>query len=88
MKLKYYLSKRIIDIGKLERGAPLSMDALTEDPNVFGKLARWFSDDQRELDPTALNKEFHSSTKILLDDEKILMTQRRINIYQSPCHDH
>jgi hypothetical protein len=73
MKLKYYLSKRIIEISKLERGAPISMDALTEDPNIFGKLARLFSDDQRELDPMALNKEFHSSTKILLDDEKVLM---------------
>jgi len=84
MKLKYYLSKRIIDIGKLERGAPISMDALTEDPDISGKLARWFSDDQRELDPTALNKEFHSSTKILLDDEKILMAfkgRRDVSIF-------
>jgi len=75
-KLKYYLSRRIIDISKLERGAPIPMNALTEaqpDPQGFERLAQWLGGDQRELDPTELDNEFHTTTKILLDDEKILM---------------
>ena len=75
-KIKYYLSRRIIDISNLERGAPVPMDALTEaqpDPHGFERLVEWLVGDQRELDPTELDTEFHTTTKILLDDEKILM---------------
>jgi len=76
LKLKYYLSRRIVDINKLERGAPVPMDALTGDAptsSTTAQLFQWLSNDQRELDPTELNKEFHSNTKILLDGESILM---------------
>jgi hypothetical protein len=75
-KLKHYLSMRIMDISKLERGAPISMDALTyaqPDPKGFERLAQWLGENQRELDPKELNTEFHTSTKILLDDEVVLM---------------
>mmetsp|Transcript_8730 Transcript_8730/g.13951 ORF Transcript_8730/g.13951 Transcript_8730/m.13951 type:complete len:662 (-) Transcript_8730:1578-3563(-) len=75
-KLKYYLSRRIIDINKLERGAPVPMESLTgamPDPKGFERLFQWLGSDQRELDPAELDLEFHTNTKILLDDEKILM---------------
>jgi hypothetical protein len=75
-KLKYYLSRRIMDIGNLELGAPIPMDSLTEsmpDPKGFERLFQWLGSDQRELDPAELDLEFHTNTKILLDDEKILV---------------
>ena len=65
-----------MDISKLERGAPIGLEALTSaspDPHGFERLFQWLGSDQRELDPTELNKEFHSNTKILLDDETVLM---------------
>lgn len=75
-KLKYYLSRRILDITNLERGAPIGLEALTSaspDPKGFERLFQWLGGDQRELDPTELDVEFHTNTKILLDDEKVLM---------------
>lgn len=75
-KLKYYLSRRIIDINKLERGASIGLDALTSsspDPQGFERLFQWLGGDQRELDPTELDIEFHTNTKILFDEEKVLM---------------
>ena len=75
-KLKYYLSRRIMDISKLERGAPIGFEALTSaspEPQGFEQLWQWLGSDQRELDPKELNKEFHTNTKILLDDETVLM---------------
>lgn len=75
-KLKYYLSRRIMEINKLERGAPIDLEALTSaspDPTGFERLFQWLGGDQRELDPTELDVEFHTNTKILLDDEKVLM---------------
>ena len=65
-----------MDISHLERGAPIGLDALTSqspDPQGFERLAQWLGSDQRELDPTELDTEFHTNTKILLDDEKVLM---------------
>jgi hypothetical protein len=75
-KLKYYLSRRIMDISKLERGAPIDLDHLTgasPDPKGFERLFQWLGSDQREIDPTELDVEFHTNTRILLDDEKCLM---------------
>lgn len=75
-KLKYYLSRRIIDTSDLQVGAPIGLDKLTSaspDPKGFERLFQWLGGDQRELDPTELNTEFHTNTKILLDDESILM---------------
>jgi hypothetical protein len=75
-KLKYYLSRRIMEIHKLDRGAPIDMTALTSaspDPEGFERLFQWLGGDQRELDPTELDLEFHTNFQILLDDEKCLM---------------
>jgi hypothetical protein len=75
-KLKYYLSRRIMDISKLERGAPIDLNYLTgasPDPHGFERLFQWLGSDQRELDPTELDVEFHTNTRILLDDETCLM---------------
>ena len=75
-QLKYYLTRRIMEISKLERGAPIDLVALTSqspDPKGFEFLFQWLGGDQRELDPDELDRQFHSSPKILLDDEKVLM---------------
>lgn len=65
-----------MEINKLERGAPIGLEALTSaspDPKGFERLFQWLGGDQRELDPTELDVEFHTNTRILLDDEKCLM---------------
>eukprot|EP00934_Nitzschia_sp_Nitz4_P001229 Nitzschia sp. Nitz4//scaffold122_size67431//29226//31869//NITZ4_006084-RA/size67431-augustus-gene-0.56-mRNA-1//-1//CDS//3329534400//1229//frame0 len=75
-KIKYYLSRRIMEINQLERGAPIDLVALTSaspDPQGFERLFQWLGGDQRELDPTELDEEFHTNTQILLDDETVLM---------------
>ena len=75
-KLKYYLSRRIIDMSNLKNGAPIGLEALTSaspDPKGFERLFQWLGGDQRELDPTELDTEFQTNTKILLDEEKVLM---------------
>jgi Bacterial PH domain len=75
-KLKYYLSRRIMDIHKLDRGAPIDLEGLTSaspDPKGFERLFQWLGSDQRELDPNELDVEFHTNMHILLDDEKCLM---------------
>lgn len=75
-KLKYYLSRRIMDINKMERGAPIDLVALTgasPTPQGFERLFQWLGGDQSELDPRELDLEFHTNTQILLDDEKCLM---------------
>jgi hypothetical protein len=75
-KIKYFLSRRIMDIGKLERGAPVPLTGVTfaqPDPQGFERLFQWLGGDQRELDPTELDTEFHSNAQILLDDEVVMM---------------
>ena len=65
-----------MEISKFERGAPVGLDALTTqspDPKGFERLFQWLGSDQREIDPTELDVEFHTNTKILMDDEKVLM---------------
>lgn len=65
-----------MESGKDQRGAPIHLQALTSqspDPQGFERLFQWLGSDQRELDPTELDDEFHTNTKILLDDETCLM---------------
>jgi hypothetical protein len=52
------------------------MEAMTNQmdrPGGFERLFQWLGGDQRELDPAAIDAELHSSTRVLLDDEKVLM---------------
>ena len=75
-KLKHYLSLRVLKNSSLVPGAPIDLDALTSqspDPKGFERLFQWLGGDQRELDPQELDTQFHSSPKILLDDEKVMM---------------
>jgi hypothetical protein len=44
-----------------------------EHPSGFERLFQWHGGDQRELDPKAMDQELHTSTKILLDGEKVLI---------------
>jgi hypothetical protein len=74
--LNYYLSRRLLLIHKMEPGTTIPLDALTQEharPGGFERLFQWLGGDQRELDPAAIDLELHTSTKILLDDEKVLM---------------
>jgi hypothetical protein len=74
--LNYYLSRRILLLSKMGVGAPIPLDDLTnefERPSGFERLFQWLGGDQRELDPKAIDQELHTSTKILLDDEKVIM---------------
>jgi hypothetical protein len=75
-KIKYYLSRRIIDMGNLDFGAPIGLEKLTSaspDPQGFERLFQWLGGDQRELDASELDVEFHTNTKILLDEETVMM---------------
>jgi hypothetical protein len=76
VKMKYYLSQRILYLNKMEQGAPIPMEKLTNQVEVgggLGKLVDWIGNNQRELDPDELDRELHANTHILLDDEKVLM---------------
>lgn len=75
-RLKYFLSRRILEVKTLEHGAPIDLESVTAqtpDPKGFERLFQWLGGDQRELDPTELDTEFHTNTKILLDNERVLM---------------
>ena len=76
--LNFYLSHRLIASKKqMEQGAPIPMDAMTQhfDKPSFGfeSLLQKLGGDQREVDPKAIDDELHTSTKVLLDDEHVLM---------------
>jgi hypothetical protein len=74
--LNYYLSRRLLLLSKMDPGAPIPLEAVTEQferPSGFERLFQWLGGDQRELDPEAIDKELHTSTQILLEDEKVIM---------------
>jgi hypothetical protein len=74
--LNYYVSRRLLLLSKMDPGAPIAMEAMTnqfERPGGVERLFQWLGGDQRELDPKAIDAELHSTTRILLDDEKVLM---------------
>lgn len=74
-KLNYYLSKRLLHLSKMDPGAPIPMDQMTEayETSNFEQFLQWIGGDQRELDPKKIDHELHTKTKILLDEEKVLM---------------
>lgn len=51
----------------------MALTSASPDPQGFERLFQWLGGDQRELDPDELDRQFHSSPKIFLDDEKCLM---------------
>jgi len=60
----------------MEPGAPLPVESLsqqTQQPGGLEQLFQWLGGDQRELDPSEINRELHTTTRILLDDETVLM---------------
>jgi len=77
--LNYYLSHRLVTSKKqMEMGAPIPIKSMT---GHFGKPSFGFESllqkvggDQREIDPQEIDRELHTSTKILLDDEHVLMS--------------
>ncbi|VEU44144.1 unnamed protein product [Pseudo-nitzschia multistriata] len=79
IRLKYYLSKRIIEVDDLKLGAPVAMPILTEEQRDYGRTFQWLGDPQRGLDPIELEREFHTKSKILLDEEKIFLALRSVS---------
>ena len=76
-----------MDIKAEDRGAPIDLNAITSaspDPKGFERLFQWLGGDQRELDPNELDKEFHTTTKILLDDEKVSVLQSQVTSFSHP----
>jgi Bacterial PH domain len=76
VKLKFYLSKRLMLLNKEERGAPIPLDGISGDmvkPGVFERLWQKVGGDQMEIDANDLDKELHAGTNILLDEEKVIM---------------
>ncbi|CAB9498071.1 Pfam:DUF1696 [Seminavis robusta] len=76
--LNYYLSHRLVTSRmQMEQGAPIPMDGMTQhfDKPGFGfeGLLQVVGGDQREIDPKAIDHELHTSTRVLLDDEHVLM---------------
>jgi hypothetical protein len=74
--LNYYLSRRLLLIHKMKPGQEIPLDAMTQQfdrPDGLERLVQWLGGNQRELDPAEIDRELHTSTKILLDDEKVLM---------------
>ena len=74
--MNYYISRRLLLLKKVKVGAPIPLDAMTvqaPDPQGFEKLFQWIGGNQRELDAHAIDQVLHTSTRILLDDEKVLM---------------
>jgi len=69
-----------METSKEKRGAPIDLKAVTFDvpgsQGIFQHFCEWMGDDQREIDPSQLDKELHTNTKILLDDEKCIMAFR------------
>ena len=76
--LNYYLTHRLVTSRKqMEQGAPIPIASMTEqiDAPGFGleALLQKVGGDQREIDPKAIDYELHNATRILLDDEHVLM---------------
>lgn len=73
-QLNLYLSRRLLS--KIGMGAPIPLQALTvqqAEPEGLENLFQWIGGNQRELDADAIDHVLHTSTRILLDDEKVLM---------------
>jgi len=74
--MNYYLSRRILLLSKTEPGAPIPLEGLGNEvaaSSGFGKLFELLGDDKHEIDPAKVDHELHTATRILLDDEKVLM---------------
>lgn len=76
--LNWYLSHRlIISREQMEIGAPIPTELMTTnfDPPGFGLegMIQLIGGDQREIDPKALDEQLHGATKMLMDDEHVLM---------------
>lgn len=74
--LNYYMARRLLLIHKMEVGAPIPVaDGANFSPPIstFDKILGFLGDDGSEIDPTQIDQQLHGGTKMLLDDEKVLM---------------
>ncbi len=73
--LKKYLSQRILKVG----GASPVEDARPPPPSLepndsmMASFFSYFTDNQRAIDPKAINDKLHNETPLLLDDENVVM---------------
>jgi len=68
----------------MELGAPISLKGITYEfacPGGTGGLYQCMGSGQPQVDPVVLNHELHTATRILLDDEKVLM------VFKTAGHD-
>lgn len=76
--LNWYLSHRlVISREQMEQGAPIPTEMMTthfDAPGVgLEGLFQVVGGDQREIDPKAVDHELHTSTRVLMDDEHVLL---------------
>jgi len=76
--VNWYLAHRlIVSKEQMQQGAPIPLEAMTTNFDAPGVglegLLQVVGGDQREVDPVAIDKELHTSTRILMEDEKVLM---------------
>jgi hypothetical protein len=74
--LNYYLSRRLLLINKMEVGAPIPLTNnadFSRPTSTFGKMLEYLGSDQGEIDPAAVDRELHSGSPVLLEDEKVLL---------------
>lgn len=53
----------------MELSSEFLLEAVGTKPQGFGNCFQWLGNDQRQLDPTELDLEFHTHTKVLLEED-------------------
>lgn len=74
--LNYYLSRRLLLINKMDVGAPIPLTNnadFSRPTTTFGKMLEYLGSDQSEIDPVAVDRELHSGSPVLLEDERVLL---------------
>jgi hypothetical protein len=60
----------------MDVGAPISISEGSDyqsPTGIFENIMQYFGDDSHEIDPVPIDYQLHNGTRILLDDEKVLM---------------
>jgi len=75
VSLKHYLSLRILKASgtnTYESSAP--PPTLDSNNSAIANFFSYFSNNQRAIDPNVMNQKLHKETRILLDDERVIMS--------------
>eukprot|EP00980_Cylindrotheca_fusiformis_P028777 scaffold22642_cov134-Cylindrotheca_fusiformis.AAC.32 len=74
--LNYYLSRRLLLLSKMEVGAQIPLTTggdYSRPTSTFGKMLEYLGSDQSEIDPATVDRELHSGSPVLLEDERVLL---------------